>query len=1094
TNGNNNGTHATRDVRHNDNDNIRQPALACSICYNDPPKNAVKLSCGHLFCFFCIKGSYENGNYRCPYCRAQIDESFFNTTNVSVIGGTQIPTANSDGSYWFYEAGQPRTWWMYDADTTKVIERAYSTGTQFFEVFIAGFTYVIDFQQMIQYRKDGDTRKRAVRRDRPQALDDIRGVAGLMNDDIRTVLDNLHLHDSINMTSNIKSSALSESYRRKIAETNDWGNVDVQLDWYQYLASNSDGIGRTAFRRFINALLSESNINVSGNTFSNDQQLLLFVVFDRDHDGVLSFSEFSDLAKGWLKPIFNPTRALIVVDVQNDFINGSLALSQGPAKQDGADVVPVINDIIDKYKFDCFVYTLDWHTEDHISFFDNLQKRSHDTIEPSTDTCVKMFDTVSFHDGKTKQKLWPVHCVQDTWGAELHKDLKVVPNSIKIYKGSLPEIDSYSAFWDNSRQNETELASELRQANITDVYICGLATEHCVSSTAKDATRAGFMTFIVEDACRGLDESEIEKRKLELARDGVVFIRSDDLNQKPCISIDMLLKRALVYHHSRSPPRTASQYIAEGTEITILFLAITLVIAGDIMIGASATLRNAVRRTCSIIPNQLINMFLGYISVAYLLVALGANSVQCENIASENHNVTALTRTQQIELVSQSLSELIGELEAIKSVASQRLINVRTNKVSDDERIRQSKVSRFVLSKVSELEQESSSFKLDLERMFGLHHQSNKNSHAAAALLSPTNELIESGEQLIARLDEISKPEGRQESIAGVHQESVQLVDRLVQNYLSNLRRAINRITRFIDHRAPSTMKRTGDESTATDVNEHRVYKRQAIRDGIVAPNNGGDAQILVQDQFLGGVASVRQSILNRIQLLSKRMHEFTIQWTRMLGRQRSPLFDRIPPRGVELWRDFWDTVRKQVRRINQEFRQLTLDMTRLVTGGGKLQYAPETDAVSTNEVGGTYRDYYDKTNDAGVNNDASTSTNDQSFERINVIDELDDEFTRQELTRNPMLRQQIQQEIGVFGSIFDMMREFIRRLRESATSMIRDVIDPNSVPNNNNDLVTPGPDIKPQVDALLEETIQSQRHINSQAKPVFLPNDRVVG
>ena len=76
--------------------------------------------------------------------------------------------------------------------------------------------------------------------------------------------------------------------------------------------------------------------------------------------------------------------------------------------------------------------------------------------------------------------LWPAHCVQDTLGADLHRDLIRIDNAIHVYKGTNPEIDSYSAFWDNMKLSKTSLDDQLRGRSVTDVYVVGLATDVCV--------------------------------------------------------------------------------------------------------------------------------------------------------------------------------------------------------------------------------------------------------------------------------------------------------------------------------------------------------------------------------------------------------------------------------------------------------------------------------------------------------------------------------------------------------------------------------------------------------------------------------------
>ena len=118
--------------------------------------------------------------------------------------------------------------------------------------------------------------------------------------------------------------------------------------------------------------------------------------------------------------------ALIAIDVQNDFISGTLALKNQPAKQDGEEVVSVINCLKQNVKFDLVVFTLDWHPSDHCSYHSNVKKyKIHEKSQIKAEEA-KMYDSVVY-DGEVplEQILWPVHCEQGSWGAKLHADLKV---------------------------------------------------------------------------------------------------------------------------------------------------------------------------------------------------------------------------------------------------------------------------------------------------------------------------------------------------------------------------------------------------------------------------------------------------------------------------------------------------------------------------------------------------------------------------------------------------------------------------------------------------------------------------------------------
>lgn len=277
-------------------------------------------------------------------------------------------------------------------------------------------------------------------------------------------------------------------------------------------------------------------------------------------------------------------------------------------------------------------------------------------------------------------------------------------------------------------------------------------------------------------------------------------------------------------------------------------------------------------------------------------------------------------------------------------------------------------------------------------------------------------------------------------------------------------------------------------------------------------------------------IAARGRSIIESIDLLQGKLNEFNHQFSELVPRQGSPLIDRIPPRGVELWVDFWGTVRKQVEVINKQFWQLSRDLSRMLTGRAPGNQSPSTDqrqripsqvsptqsllyssqsVVSEEDqiasVSKRFQDFYDNMSvvlgeqqrkmdsmNRIASFQATQSEVNKMADQVNLIDDQDDQTTRDELNRNVALRQQIRQEITMFGSIFDLIGAFIQRLRESTTNMVRDVVRPGSTNNNNNDPVTPGPSVKPQVDKLLDETINSQRNINGQAKPVLLPSDRL--
>ena len=179
----------------------------------------------------------------------------------------------------------------------------------------------------------------------------------------------------------------------------------------------------------------------------------------------------------------DPSRALVVVDVQNDFMpGGSLAVP------DGDRVVPVANALA--RRFATVVLTQDWHAPDHLSFASRHPGRAP-------------FETVPMPYGP--QVLWPDHCVMGTPGAALHPALDVPHAHCVIRKGGRREVDSYSAFLEADRATHTGLDGYLRSRGVREVVLCGLATDYCVAWTALDARRFGFEASVVEDACRAID-------------------------------------------------------------------------------------------------------------------------------------------------------------------------------------------------------------------------------------------------------------------------------------------------------------------------------------------------------------------------------------------------------------------------------------------------------------------------------------------------------------------------------------------------------------------------------------------------------------
>jgi nicotinamidase/pyrazinamidase len=183
------------------------------------------------------------------------------------------------------------------------------------------------------------------------------------------------------------------------------------------------------------------------------------------------------------------TDALIVVDVQNDFLlGGTLAVP------DADLVLRPINSML--MTFDHLVFSRDWHPGDHCSF----------DFDPQ------------YKDGS-----WPAHCIQNSPGAEFPHALRVPVDAIIVDKATSPDEDAYSAF------EGTGLADTLRSRGITRVFVAGLALDYCVKATCLDAVREGFTVMLVEDATLPVAVDQEGAVLNELRAAGVTLVRSGSI-------------------------------------------------------------------------------------------------------------------------------------------------------------------------------------------------------------------------------------------------------------------------------------------------------------------------------------------------------------------------------------------------------------------------------------------------------------------------------------------------------------------------------------------------------------------------------------
>lgn len=191
-------------------------------------------------------------------------------------------------------------------------------------------------------------------------------------------------------------------------------------------------------------------------------------------------------------------KALIIIDLQNDFLpGGSLAVN------DGNLIIDRINQIQKKY--DIVVATQDWHPANHKSFASQYEDKNP-------------FDVIDLNG--INQTLWPDHCVQGTKGAELNEKLDITRIEAIFRKGTNPEIDSYSAFYDNNKKKSTGLHGYLQELNVDQLFICGLAADYCVYYTAIDALNLGYSTTILDESTKAIDQERYDQIKEEFTKAG----------------------------------------------------------------------------------------------------------------------------------------------------------------------------------------------------------------------------------------------------------------------------------------------------------------------------------------------------------------------------------------------------------------------------------------------------------------------------------------------------------------------------------------------------------------------------------------------
>eukprot|EP00931_Biecheleriopsis_adriatica_P003941 TRINITY_DN10568_c0_g1_i1.p1 TRINITY_DN10568_c0_g1~~TRINITY_DN10568_c0_g1_i1.p1 ORF type:complete len:375 (-),score=84.07 TRINITY_DN10568_c0_g1_i1:56-1114(-) len=287
-------------------------------------------------------------------------------------------------------------------------------------------------------------------------------------------------------------------------------------------------------------------------TFTDADTKAVLDTFDLDHNGTIGCNELRAFLRHYdpRSHHIKTKTALIIIDVQNDFISGTLA-----NPYDAAQLVPIINRIRDEF--------------DMVAIAEELKQ-----FDPFAQVTLKGDADRKEHT----QVLYPRHAVQGSQGAKCHEDLILKGSDGKIYKGTKPNIDSYSAFFDNCKANDTGLTAMLEKAGVTDVYCCGLVTDICVKSTALHGAELGFKMAVIHDASKPLSEDNVQPTKALLEEAGVSWLAVDEALGKVREKKDVTIKeyavaisksRSAKSIHSKLEPTMSSHFRSAGAAVAL---------------------------------------------------------------------------------------------------------------------------------------------------------------------------------------------------------------------------------------------------------------------------------------------------------------------------------------------------------------------------------------------------------------------------------------------------------------------------------------------------------------------------------------------
>ena len=318
-----------------------------------------------------------------------------------------------------------------------------------------------------------------------------------------------------------------------------WGGSSVAIEkelesWFNKYDVNHDGsldVGEV--QAMLQGMIDAGKATAA---LTPSSMATLMDALDLDRSGLINFDEFANAWRSWLGRAMSPVRCMLTIDMQNDFISGTMAVSGGEA------CVPLINRLREEGFFDVFAYSLDWHPHDHCSFHESFHLPPHQrpsslypVLSPEEEKLAAEGApytpvTLTAPTGnRMEQMLWPRHCVQGSFGAANHPGLVTRASDVEVHKGVNPQVDSYSAFFDNMKLNDTGLLGKLRALGVTHVYCVGIAFDYCVAASALHAAEEGLCVTVIEDACASVGKESAAHRKSAMIEAGITVCTSAEL-------------------------------------------------------------------------------------------------------------------------------------------------------------------------------------------------------------------------------------------------------------------------------------------------------------------------------------------------------------------------------------------------------------------------------------------------------------------------------------------------------------------------------------------------------------------------------------